>query len=98
MLILSTALGCATTLSTRARQVRDADPAMVQQCTFLGDLTGSSNWGGFAKGTGMENAKNEVREKAADLGATHVVFTHTQEGSTSGRAYRCDAAPAHGAT
>jgi hypothetical protein len=70
---------------------------MVQQCTFLADLNGSSGWGGLAASTGMQNAKNEVREKAAELGATHVVWNQTEAGwtpSSGARAYRCNPASA----
>jgi hypothetical protein len=40
----------------------------------------------------MKRAKNEAREKASDMGATHVVFTSVYGGyggSAAAKAYRC---------
>ena len=83
---------CATTRSAPASQVRDADEKMVEHCEFLAQVHGSSGWGGLAESTGMENAKTEAREKAASLGASHVVWATVSGGyapNVSGRAYRC---------
>lgn len=84
---------CATTLSPAARQVRVADTSMVSDCTFLGNAQGSSGWGNLAASTGMQNARNEAREQAADMGATHVVWENVEGGyspSAFGKAYRCE--------
>ena len=83
---------CATTPSAPAAHVRDADEKMVESCEFLAQVHGSSGWGGLAASTGMENAKTEAREKAASLGASHVVWATVSGGyapNVSGRAYRC---------
>ena len=66
--------GC-TTLSQSAARVMDADMKMTDNCQFLGDVYGSSGWGNIAASVGIENAKNEAREKAASMGATHIIWT-----------------------
>jgi hypothetical protein len=76
--------------------VRDASPQMVAGCKFLGMLQGSSGWGGAAASdVGAQNARNEVRDEAASLGATHVVWRSLSGGLGGGRAegeaYSCPA-------
>jgi hypothetical protein len=94
-LILLTSLsasGCATTLSPSATRMLDADAKMVDGCTYVGDVHGSSGWGNLAASTGIQNAKNEAAEKAAALGATHILWTNVSGGYSpyvSGRAYMC---------
>jgi hypothetical protein len=84
--------GCATTPSVEAARIADADEKSVAYCRFLGAVQGSSGWGNLAVSTGMENAKNEAREKAARLGATTIVWQSVSGGYSpyaSGRAYAC---------
>lgn len=84
--------GCATRQSQQAAEVLTADERMVDGCQLLGEVDGSSGWGGVAASKGMNNARNEAREKAARLGATHVVWMNMAGGYTPyavGRAYRC---------
>lgn len=85
--------GCASSSPVVSSSgVRDADSAMVTPCTYLGEVQGSSGWGNLAAAKGMENAKKDVREDAAKLGATHVVWANVQgayTASASGKAYRC---------
>ena len=94
-IILLTSLipsGCATTLSSSATRILDADAKMVDGCTYVGDVHGSSGWGNLAASTGIQNAKNEAAEKAAALGATHILWTNVSGGYSpyvSRRAYMC---------
>jgi len=84
--------GCATTLSPEARDVRQAPPEKVDDCDYIGMAQGSSGFGNLASQVGMENARNEVREKAADMGGTDVVWVNVSGGfasSASGRVYDC---------
>lgn len=84
--------GCATTLSQSAARLIDADMKMTENCKFIGDVHGSSGWGNLAASTGIENAKNEAREKAATMGATYIVWTGMAGGYSpyvSGKAYLC---------
>ena len=84
--------GCATTPSVDAARVADADEKSVADCRFVGEVQGSSGWGNLAASAGMENAKNEAREKAAKFGATNIIW-QTVSGRyspyASGRAYAC---------
>ncbi|MET0332178.1 MAG: DUF4156 domain-containing protein [Dyella sp.] len=91
--IASLAVGCVVAPSQSARQVQDADQAMVAGCRYVGDVAGWSGWGGLASGAGMANAQSDARDKAARLGASHIVWSSVAAGytpSASGKAYRCD--------
>jgi hypothetical protein len=91
--IASLVMGCAVAPSRQARQVQDADQAMVAGCRYLSDVSGWSGWGGLASSAGMANAQNDAREKAASLGASHIVWNSVAAGFTptaSGKAYRCN--------
>lgn len=84
---------CSTAPTERAAQVKDADAKMVEACTYVGDVEGTSIWGGpGGHGAAMNNSKNEARDQAAKLGATHVVWSPMSQSTLtaiSGRAYRC---------
>ncbi len=84
--------GCATNLSSSGLMVKPADSSMVENCIFLGDVQGSSGWGGLAASQGMKNSRNEAQESAAQLGATHIVWANISGGyvpSAFGKAYKC---------
>ena len=90
--VLLSSLACATTRSAAAARVQEADATMVAGCTYLGEVSGTSGWGGLAASTGIENAKNQALEQAAKKGATAVVWNALAGGwgpSVSGKAYRC---------
>jgi|SRR5215831_12428157 len=71
--LLALMSGCATTLSPRAAMVRVVNNREeVRGYKFLGTVTGSSVMTGVMKEAGFESALNEILEKAARLGATHV--------------------------
>lgn len=75
-------LGCASTLSDRASQVRWVDaPQQVAGCDSVGMVEGSSAQSGPANiSTGRNNARNEALERAAAKGATHVQWVENNEG------------------
>jgi hypothetical protein len=92
LLALAILAGCALPTSQRARSVQAADEAMVARCQYLDEVTGWSGWGNLAQDAGMKNARNQARERAAELGATHVVWRGLTGGYTPNvvaRAYRC---------
>jgi len=65
---------------------------MVVSCKYIGEVQGSSGWGNLAASAGMENAKNEARESASKLGATHLLWNNITGGFgpyVSGKAYKC---------
>jgi hypothetical protein len=73
--------------------VKPATNKMVEDCEYLDDLVGTSGWYGVFATQGIENARNEILIKAANIGATHIVwqFPSVGYGSTSvvGKSYRC---------
>jgi S1-C subfamily serine protease len=75
-------LGCASTLSDRASQIRWVDaPQQVAGCDSVGMVEGSSAQSGPANiSTGRNNARNEALERAAAKGATHVQWVENNEG------------------
>lgn len=84
--------GCATTLSSQAMRIHDADTNMIGKCNYIGEIHGSSGWGNLAASTGIQNAKNEAREQASAMGATHIVWTNISGGYSpfvTGKAYNC---------
>ena len=85
---------CATSVSPEAQKVIEtSDEKIVQGCTHLGEVRGTSNVGGLLFTTGKENAMNEAIEKAAQRGATHILWKRARGlplgGSAEGVAYRC---------
>ena len=88
-----------STPSAAARSVREGEPAVLNRdCKLLGTVSGRSLFGG-ADEARVQNAMNDAREKAAAMGATHVVFLEADtkgilnRGNASARAYRCDGKP-----
>lgn len=65
---------------------------IMERCKFVADVQGSSGWGNIAASAGMQNAKNEAREQAAEMGATHIIWTGVAGGYSpyaTGKAYIC---------
>jgi len=87
--------GCATTLSNKGLLVRVTSQSdEVKGCKYLGQVSSSSSWGGFAAtGVGFESAMNELKNKSADLGANVLltqVISNTMGGTRMiGDAYYC---------
>ena len=92
-ILLIALMGCATTLSSSAASVIEADPARVRHCAFLGTIRGNSAISGMRGSTGRQNSRNEVLEEAAQRGANRVVWVTEDSGfggsTATGRAYRC---------
>ncbi|WHZ19026.1 MAG: hypothetical protein OJF55_001175 [Rhodanobacteraceae bacterium] len=93
--------GCAVTPSRDALTVHDADAAMVSQCAFVGDVTGTSAALALGSANRIESAKDDARTQAAKLGATDVVWSpvrlHLGTFVANGNAYRCSKVAAAGA-
>jgi len=100
VLVVFLLAGCAAPgPSATARKVVDGDPAVLnRECKLLGTVSGRSLFGGSDE-IRIATAVNDAREKAAALGATHVVFLQTDNsgmlgrGNATARAYRCDPKP-----
>jgi hypothetical protein len=70
-------------------------PETVERCQYLADVSGASSVGGAFASTGLENARSEAREKAAAMGATHIVWVSaggTYLPNATGHAYDCGGA------
>lgn len=83
--------GCVLKPSYRAQQVRPAYPEMVVDCTFLGGVTGTSDLAYTEYG--LQKARYSALDKAAQLGATHIVWVELDDkirATAQGRAYRCE--------
>ena len=87
--------GCATMLSNKGSLVRVTNHSEdVKNCKFLGQITSSSSWGGFAAtGLGLDSAMNELKNKAAEMGANVLLtqlISNTMGGTRMiGDAYYC---------
>jgi len=85
--------GCVTTRTAAAAKVKDADEGKVANCTYLGEVSGTSDSSFvMASGTSVENAKSDAAEKAASMGATHIVwgtFSGGRYTTIPGQAYKC---------
>ena len=103
ILSLATLAGCKTAgLSSEGAQVAPTRDALPPQCETKGLVTGKGGGtfgGGFVSNEDLiEYAMNDLRNKASELGATHVRHDPPQlgqgDGTTSsvtitGTAYRC---------
>lgn len=90
LLVCAVLAGCA---STTPVAVKPATPAQVASCAYLDDVIGTSGWYGLMASQGAENARAEAINRAAQLGATHLVWSEPSvrygSTSTSAKAYRC---------
>ena len=91
---------CASELSTRGSQVYMVSAIQIQrvesECQFLGSVTGSSFlWGRCClsyvgwRDIAYHNALNELLDKAAEMGATHVFVNLGTGEDLRGDAYCC---------
>lgn len=97
MLAALVVAACATAPSPKSASVRDGDPATVNRdCKLLGTVNGRSMFGG-SDASRTDGAMADAREKAAAMGATHIVFLTVDTsgmlgaGHAAARVYRCDA-------
>lgn len=96
ILLMVTLLGGCVTQSTRSTNntIKPATSDDVKNCEYIDHLIGTSAlYGAFAT-QGIKNARAEVFENAANIGATHIAWLSSTVvyGSTSvaGSAYRCN--------
>ena len=61
--------GCAIAPSREVLSVHDADSTMVSDCTFVGDVTGTSAALALGSANRIQSAKDDARTQAAKLGA-----------------------------
>lgn len=80
---------CAT--SPAANKIKPAKEYNVKNCTYLGTV---NSWPpGFCIAISPNNAKNLCLNAAAEMGATHIIWTKVDSGwgeSASAEVYRCN--------
>lgn len=81
------ASGCVT-LTPAAARLREAAPEGVTQCAFQGTVIGVDNKASFG-GSTVERAKTDALNRAAERGATHVVWLSVSGNTAMARAYQC---------
>jgi len=86
-------VGCSTKMSPQASKLRVSTLELVKDCKYLGEFNGWSGHGGtMMSNVGIQNARNEAREKASAAGATHIVWIFSSGGYSStakGAGYKC---------
>lgn len=85
--LLALACGGSGGLSPAAARIREADESNLTDCTFLQNVEGTASENDKNAAT---HAKNDAREKAAAIGATHVKWIIPCCTSVEAEAYRCD--------
>lgn len=78
--------GCATELSPRGARVAVSDENLVRNCKYLDDI-------GSDFVIGQDSARNDARNRAAELGATNIVFVSATSKRVMGHIYRCSSQP-----
>jgi hypothetical protein len=69
------------TLTPQGAAVQLADENIVRQCQYLGDVTGASY--------SVDLAREDAHNRAATMGATHLMFVSETSYQALARAYRC---------
>jgi hypothetical protein len=91
LLSLPVISNCAFEPTYRGQKIQPAYPEMVKACSFVGEVTGSSNVSYTP--LGRQYAKYRAMDEAGRLGATHIVWEAMTTGvhpTAYGRAYRCE--------
>lgn len=93
VVVLSACATAATERTMRILQVPLAEESRLKDCEPLGEVSGYSGHGGWlGREMGKEDATNSALSKAADKGATHVLWIYESAGmgvKKKARAYRC---------
>jgi hypothetical protein len=94
--------GCATELTEAGQGVQIGKSEPAAGCRPMGPVYGTGAGGGYTDSeTKLRSAQNDMRNRAADIGANYVVMDamgSDLHGMTmSGRAFRCDGSPSSAA-
>jgi hypothetical protein len=81
------ACGGSKTLSPAAARIHEASDSDLTDCTFLQNVEGTAS---DSDRDAASHAKNDAREKAASIGATHIKWIVPCCTSVEAEAYRCD--------
>jgi hypothetical protein len=90
------AMSCATPPPQATLPIMEADEKMIANCNYLGNVVGSIKvgYGFMAEREKIDNCKRAAKEKAFQLGATHIWFRMYGEDSSgapflTAQAFRC---------
>lgn len=93
--LISVLMAAGIVATSKSDVIIVSDPATVAACERLGEVTSSSMMGGVLTGTGYKRALEKLKERATELGGTHL---HLLNGNSNyagsnflGVAYRCPA-------
>lgn len=85
-------LSCATKVEIPPYGIIETDEKSAANCEFLGDVDGWVEWERKRNKQETESARFEAYNRAALLGATHIIWVKKKEDhltSIIGRAYLC---------
>ena len=89
-LLLLNQIGCAYYPNDQTKMIKETRSEHIKHCTLLGQVYGTSDFAFLAMG--VEIAKDRAKAQAAEIGATHVVWTDIYARGlpyANGRAYYC---------
>lgn len=93
-------VGCASTPGVDPRTLKEADASYLnRECKLLATVNARSLFGGLSDDAKIKAAVNDAREKAAAMGATHILMLKAEVsgvanlGEATARAYRCGDKP-----
>ncbi|WP_200341965.1 DUF4156 domain-containing protein [Rhodovibrio sodomensis] len=94
VVLLAPVIGCTSSVGSEPVDgVRQAQRSSVENCDYLGDVSGVSGLYGVFAADGLSNAKTAAQREARSMGADTVVFANPTmgHGSTSitAAAYQC---------
>ena len=71
------------------RTLIETDERLVQDCQYLGAVTGTTDFSKRFESLAKSRCRNEARRQAATIGATHIVWLYAYKTSASALAYKC---------
>ncbi len=71
-------------------ELTETQAALVQGCQRLGMISETANADHLSAYMARKAMENKARERAFQMGATHIVWLHSTETSAALQAYRCE--------
>ena len=81
---------CITACVKTLPAVKVAEEPMVQNCEFVATISETTDPGRILDNYRPTEHQDEVLQRAANLGATHIVWAYDYRIGSSATAYRCD--------
>lgn len=72
-------------------QLTETQAPLVADCQRLGVIAETANADHLSSYMARRSMENRVRERAVQLGATHIVWLHRTDTSATAQAFRCAA-------